>query len=97
MPKKKNEMISKVVPMIDEAALFHDITVIIEKRKLRAQAQINNENVLMFWEIGKHIGSVLLGGERAEYGKRIVVTLAQQLHSKYGSSFDYHNLTRMIN
>ncbi|MCL2605038.1 MAG: PDDEXK nuclease domain-containing protein [Defluviitaleaceae bacterium] len=96
MPKKKNEMIKQIVPMIDEAALFHDISSIIEKRKLRAQAQINNESVLMFWEVGKHIGSVLLGGERAEYGKRIVVTLSQQLQAKYGSSFDYYNVTRMI-
>ena len=40
-----------------------------------------NGCILMFWEVGKHIGSVLLGGERAEYGKRIVVPLAQQLQA----------------
>jgi len=45
--------------------------------------------------LGKHIGSVLLGGERAEYRKRIVVTLSKQLQTKYGSSFDYTNVTRM--
>ena len=50
-----------------------------ENRKLRAQAQANQESVLMFWEIGKYIGSILLGDERAGYGKQIVVTLAQQL------------------
>ena len=40
---------------------------------------MNHENVLMFWEVGKYIGSVLLGNERAKYGKQIVVPLAQQL------------------
>lgn len=50
----------------------------------------------MFWEIGKHISSVLLSGERVEYGKQIVGTLAQQLQEKYGSSFKYSNVTRMI-
>jgi len=50
----------------------------------------------MFWEVGKYIGSILLDGERAGYGKKIVVTLAQQLQTKYGSSFDYSNVTRMI-
>jgi len=32
----------------------------------------------MYWEVGQYVGSVLLGGVRAEYGKRIVATLAQQ-------------------
>ena len=50
----------------------------------------------MFWEIGRYIGAVLLGGERAKYGKKIVVPLAQQLKIKYGSSFDYTNVTRMV-
>ena len=96
MPKKKNETPTQIIPIINEVALFNDVSEIIERRKFRAQVLINNENVLMFWEVGKHIGSVLLGGERAEYGKRIVVTLAQQLQVKYGSSFDYTNVTRMI-
>ncbi|MCL1884384.1 MAG: PDDEXK nuclease domain-containing protein, partial [Defluviitaleaceae bacterium] len=69
---------------------------IIEQRKLHAQVKINYEGILMFWEVGKHIGSILLGGERAEYGNRIVVSLAQQLQAKYGGSFDYTNVTRMI-
>jgi hypothetical protein len=81
---------------IDQAALFENVSEIIENRKLRAQMQINYETVLMFWEVGQHIGSVLLGGERASYGKQIVVTLSQQLQAKYGSSFEYSNVTRMI-
>ena len=81
---------------IDEAYLFTRVSTIIENRKYRAQTQANQECVLMFWEVGKFIGSILLGGERAGYGKQIVVTLAQQLQKKYGSSFDYSNVTRMI-
>ena len=82
-------MTTQVVPIIDEVVLFNDVSEIIERQKFRAQVKINREGILMFWEVGKHIGSVLLGGERAEYGKRIVVPLAQQLKVKYGSSFDY--------
>jgi len=33
----------------------------------------------MYWEIGEHINSTLLGRERAAYGKRIVTELASQL------------------
>ena len=81
---------------IDKVILFEHVSSIIESRKQRAQVQVNQESVLMFWEIGKYIDSVLLGGERAKYGKQIVVTLSQQLQEKYGNSFDHSNVTRMI-
>ena len=50
----------------------------------------------MYWEVGQYIGSVLLGGERAKYGKKIVVKLSQQLVEKYGKVFEYTKVTRMI-
>ena len=50
----------------------------------------------MYWEIGRYIGSILLGGERAEYGKQILMTLLQHLIKKYGKSFELRNLRRMI-
>jgi predicted nuclease of restriction endonuclease-like (RecB) superfamily len=50
----------------------------------------------MYWEIGRYIGSVLLCGERAEYGRKIVATLSSQWVRKYGSSFELRNLRRMI-
>ena len=96
MAEKTKNIIVQTDKRIDEAALFDRVSAIIENRKTRVQIQANQETVLMFWDIGKHIGSILLGGERAGYGKRIVVTLAQQLQKKYGSSFEYSNVTRMI-
>jgi len=96
MSKKKNELAVTGVSEINELALFENVSAIIENRIHRVHVQVNQENVLMFWEVGKYIGSVLLGGERAGYGKQIVVPLAQQLQSKYGTSFDYSNVTRMI-
>jgi predicted nuclease of restriction endonuclease-like (RecB) superfamily len=80
----------------DEPKIFNHITAIIENRKSRAAAHANCEVTLMYWEIGKYISSVILEGDRGEYGKQIVVTLAQQLQVKYGSSFDYTNIHRMV-
>ena len=80
----------------DEAALFARVAEIIENRKTRAAAYANSEVTLMYWEIGKYIGSVLLGDERAEYGKKIVATLGRKLVERYGSSFDYFNINRMV-
>ena len=93
--KTKREL-AVVKSPVDEAALFQNVSAIIENRKHRVQTQVNQESVLMFWEVGHAIGSTLLGGERAEYGKRIVAPLAQQLQAKYGQGFTYTNLTRMI-
>jgi predicted nuclease of restriction endonuclease-like (RecB) superfamily len=81
---------------IDEAALFRRVVAIIENRKSRAGVYVNREVTLMYWEVGKYVSSVVLDYKRGEYGKRILATLSQQLRSKYGNSFEYTKITRMI-
>jgi len=65
-------------------------------RKSHAGIYANREITLMYWEVGDYINSVVLGGSRAAYGKRIVTELASQLMIKYGNTFDVHNLRRMM-
>jgi len=76
--------------------LFSNVSEIIESRKFNAISVANSQVVLMFWEIGKYVNSTILGMERAEYGKQIVVTLSRQLVAKYGKSFEDKNLRRMM-
>ncbi|MCL2797699.1 MAG: DUF1016 N-terminal domain-containing protein [Firmicutes bacterium] len=76
-------------------SLFSDCCVIIEKRKYNAGAYANKEIILMCHEIGQRTNFDVLGGQHAEYGKRIVAELAQLLREKYGSTFDYTNVRRM--
>jgi len=71
--------------VIDETALPERAVTIIEIRKARAGTYANREITLMYWEIGHYINSVLLGGERAEYGKRILATLSGQLEGDKGT------------
>jgi predicted nuclease of restriction endonuclease-like (RecB) superfamily len=98
MAKKKIQtLVTKPECAIDEVALFERVTAIIENRKARAGAAANREVTLMYWEIGQHIDSVLLGGERGEYGKQILATLSQELMERYGVNFEYTKLNRMIN
>jgi len=96
MSEKKNELTVQGESQIDESAVFSRVSSIIENRKFRAQSKANQENILMFWEIGKYIGSVLLEGQRSEYGKQILVTLSQELQAEHGSCFEYSNITRMV-
>ncbi len=77
---------------INENSLFTHISKIIEKRKNKAGMYTNREVTLMYWEIGHYISSVVLGEERAEYGRKIVTTLSSQLVKKYGQAFDIHNI-----
>ena len=99
MSKKKTELViinASNASQVDEKLMFSQVAEIIENRKYRAGACANREVTLMYWEVGKYISSVLTDGERAEYGKRILATLSQQLVPRYGKSFEYTKVTRMI-
>jgi predicted nuclease of restriction endonuclease-like (RecB) superfamily len=99
--KKKNPDGGALVPsapgagLVDENALFERIAAIIENRKGRAAAYANSEITLMFWEVGRHINSVVLDSKRAGYGKKILPSLAAKLVARYGKSFSERNLYRM--
>ena len=79
-----------------ENILFSNVSQIIEKRKLNIISTANSQIVLMFWEIGTYINSVVLGMKRAEYGKNIVSTLSTQLQQKYGNEYYLRNVRRMM-
>ena len=63
---------------VDEIELFKRVSEIIEKRKFRAQTSVNSEAILMFWEVGQYVNSIVLDKKRAAYGKQIVATLSPQ-------------------
>ena len=77
-------------------ALLPDIQRIIESGKKRAAVAVNSALTLTYWYIGKRINEDILGNERAEYGKQIVSSLAEQLVAGYGKSFESRNLRRMM-
>jgi predicted nuclease of restriction endonuclease-like (RecB) superfamily len=79
-----------------EASLLTDIRNLIDASRRRVAAGVNAELNMLYWNVGKRINSEVLGNERAEYGKRIVDTLASQLREKYGRSFEARNLRRMM-
>jgi predicted nuclease of restriction endonuclease-like (RecB) superfamily len=96
MRKKKQEIIVRDATQLDEGTLFARVAEIIENRKHRAAMHANQEVTLMYWEIGRYVGSVLLGNERAEYGKKIFASLGRKLVERYGRSFEEKNLYRMV-
>ena len=76
--------------------LLHDLKTLIEQGRNQAVAAINSALTVTYWHVGRRINEEVLHGERAEYGKRIIPSLAQELVAQYGKSFEAKNLRRMM-
>jgi phosphoribosylformimino-5-aminoimidazole carboxamide ribonucleotide (ProFAR) isomerase len=58
----------------------------------RTAVAINTEITLLYWQIGHRINTEILQGQRAEYGKQIVVSLSKQLTQAYGKGWSERQL-----
>lgn len=79
-----------------EAALFNEISNLIEQSHSKAISQVNSAMTLLYWQVGKRINDFILEHKRAEYGRIIVVTLSRQLEERFGRNFEEKNLRRML-
>lgn len=77
-------------------SLITDITTLIHESRKAVASTINTALTILYWNIGKRINDEILHGERAEYGKQIVVSLARQLTEDFGKGFTEKNLRRMM-
>lgn len=84
--------------LIDKTSknLLKEIRTLIDQAKGRTVSMINNEIVLLNWNIGKRIKTEIIQNERADYGDQIVATLSQQLIHDFGKGFTRSSLFRMI-
>jgi predicted nuclease of restriction endonuclease-like (RecB) superfamily len=76
--------------------LLRDLKSLIEQGKNQAVAAVNSALTVTYWHVGKRINEEVLHGERAEYGKQVIPTLARELVAQYGKSFEAKNLRRMM-
>jgi predicted nuclease of restriction endonuclease-like (RecB) superfamily len=76
--------------------LLYDIRALIDEGKQHLAVTVNAAMSMLYWNVGRRINTDVLGNERAEYGKKIVATLAEELEREYGSSFSVKNLRRMM-
>jgi len=78
-------------------SLMYDLRKIIDDARSLVAATANSELTMMDWHIGERINREVLGNERAEYGKQIVVTLSRQLQNLYGNrGFDVKSIYRYM-
>jgi predicted nuclease of restriction endonuclease-like (RecB) superfamily len=76
--------------------IFNRISGLIKQARKRVATTINEEMVLLYWNIGKVIKEEIIKSKRAEYGKQIVPALSGELTSKYGKGFSVQNLWYMV-
>jgi predicted nuclease of restriction endonuclease-like (RecB) superfamily len=73
-----------------------DIKQMIDTSRENVAVAVNSEITLLYWKIGKRINEEVLGNERAEYGKRIVISLSKQLTEDYGKGWGKTHLNYCI-
>ena len=64
--------------------LMTDLRQIIDEARIHVASTANCELTMMYWHIDERINRVVLGNERATYGKQIVLQVATQLQNIYG-------------
>lgn len=82
-------------PVAASTALLVDIRALIEDARFQVSRAANCALTLTCWRIGKRLLADNLTDGRADYGQRILVSLAQDLVRDFGKGFSYSSLTRM--
>lgn len=77
-------------------SLLNSIGELLETARTQIAVTVNNIMVQTYWQIGKYIVEYEQNGkERAEYGKKLLQNLSQDLTLRYGSGFNRSNLQYM--
>lgn len=79
-----------------EERVLNDIRALVAAARSRVAQVINSAMVLTYWSVGDRIRREVVGEERAEYGKRLVARLSDELRREYGAGFSRTNLFHML-
>lgn len=78
------------------SSFIQDVKEIIGQARLKAYSAVNTAMVDAYWKIGQRIvEEEQSGGQRAAYGKRILLELSKELSNEYGKGFDERELRKM--
>lgn len=76
--------------------IFKKVSTLIEEAKKKVASTINEEMIVLYWNIGKIIKEEIIKSKRAEYGKQIVNSLSLRVSARYGRGFSKSNLWYMV-
>jgi predicted nuclease of restriction endonuclease-like (RecB) superfamily len=76
--------------------LLADVRHLIDAARQRVAAAVNAELTQLYWQIGNRVNVELLQGQRAEYGKQVIVELAKQLTTEFGKGWSAQQLRHCL-
>ena len=76
--------------------LFDKISGLIEQARKKVATTINEEMVILYWNIGKTVKEEIIKSDRAKYGKQTIQSLSGELIQRYGKGFSSQNLWYMV-
>lgn len=77
-------------------SLINSVGILLEEARKKVYSHINQILVRTYWEIGRRIVEFeQKGGEKAEYGSKLLERLAEDLTEKYSKGFSRDNLEKM--
>ena len=82
--------------VIVENRLFIEVARLIDESRSLVAHTVNSTLTLLYYKIGRRVNEEILLSKRAEYGKKIVSNLSDDLTLNYGNNFSEKNLRRMM-
>lgn len=80
----------------DDPKLLNSIIGLIDQTRHIVAKTVNQKLTLLYWNIGKSINDDILKNDRADYGKKLILNLSDELSNRYGSGFNKRNLHSFI-
>ena len=80
----------------NQPELLNSIIGLIDQTRHFVAKTVNQELTLLYWKIGKTINEEILKYDRADYGKKLIKNLSEELSSRYGTGFNKRNLHSFI-
>ncbi len=78
------------------SGILKNLSSIIEQKRTNAKIALNNEQLMMYWEIGRLLVDDILEKEKPQYGKEIIGEISLRLTEQYGRGYDKSAVFRMI-
>jgi predicted nuclease of restriction endonuclease-like (RecB) superfamily len=93
--KNKLKVIEKGQSPSDQSdnEIYNSIRAALAEARTNVVVAVNSAMVSAYWEIGRQITEAV--GERAEYGRSLLVYLSERLTSEFGKGFTVANLRNM--
>lgn len=74
---------------------YHSIRQSIVSAQHKLSSAVNTAMVTAYWEIGEQVFKACGENDRAEYGKKLLQYLSEQLTAEFGKGFSVANLKNM--